>query len=80
MIIEIYLYSGKIERTKVEIEKHEDEEEVMQNAAANLLRQISETGFACIPNDGGYCMINGRSIDEIRIAPEEKDNANVTSE
>lgn len=80
MIIEIYLYSGRIERTKLEIEKHENEEEVMKNAAENLLHQISETGFACIPNDGGYCMINGRSIDEIRIVPDEKDNDKVTSE
>lgn len=32
MKIEIYLSDGEVARTKVEIEEHEDEEKIMENA------------------------------------------------
>lgn len=72
MRVEIYLDEGKVARTEIEIEENENEEEAMENVAANLLKQISETGFTCIPDDGGYQMINADNIDEIRIVPDEK--------
>lgn len=72
MIVEIYLDEGEVAITKIEIEEGEDEGKAMQNLANNMLNQIKETGFTCMPNDGGYHMINVYNIDEIRIVPDEK--------
>lgn len=72
MKINIYIGDGRIVRTRVEIEEHEDEEKIMENAAGNLLNQIKETGFACIPKGGGYRMINGYEIEEIEILPDDE--------
>lgn len=72
MRIEIYLDEGKVAITKIEIEEGKDEGKAMQNVANNMLNQIKETGFTCMPDDEGYHMINVYNIDEIRIVPDEK--------
>lgn len=72
MRVEIYLDEGKVARTKIETEENENEEEMMKIVAGNLLNQIKETGFSCIPENDGYRMINAYNIDEIRIVPDGK--------
>lgn len=72
MRVEIYLDEGKVARTKIETEEGEDEEKAIQNVANNVLNQIKETGFTCIPENDGYRMINAYNIDEIRIVPDGK--------
>lgn len=73
MRIEIYLSDGEVVRTRIEIEEHEDEEKIMENAARNMMEHISKTGFVCIPESGGHRAINGDEIKEIIIISDEKE-------
>ena len=72
MRIEIYFAEGRVSRAKVEIEEHENEEKIMENAAANMMEHINKTRFVCVPERGGYRVINADGIKEIKIIPDEK--------
>ena len=76
MRIEIYLSDGEVAKTRIEIEEHEDEEKIMENAAGNMMEHISDTGFVCIPESGGYRVINADGIKEIKIIPDEEEKQN----
>lgn len=73
MRIEVYLSDGEVVRTRIEIEEHEDEEKIMENAAGNMMEHISKAGFVCIPGGGGYRVINANGIKEMKIIPDEKE-------
>ena len=76
MRIEIYLSDGEVVKTRIEIEEHEDEEKIMENAAGNMMEHINKTGFVCIPESGGYRVINANAIKEMKIIPAEKEKQN----
>lgn len=80
MRIEIYLSDGEIAKTRIEIEEHEDEEKIMENAAGNMMEYISKTGFVCIPESGGYRVINADKIKETRIIGDEKEMSIIAHE
>ena len=76
MRIEIYLSEGEVVKTRIEIEEHEDEEKIMENAAGNMMDHINKTGFVCIHESGGYRVINANAIKEMKIIPDEKEKQN----
>lgn len=76
MRIEIYLSDGEVAKTRIEIEEHEDEEKIIQNGTANMMEQINKTGFVCIPESGGYRVINANQIKEIKVIADEKEKQN----
>lgn len=77
MRIEVYLSDGEVAKTRIEIEEHEDEEKIMENAAANMMEHVQKTGLVCIPESGGYRVINADKIKEMKIIPDEKENADL---
>lgn len=78
MRIEIYLSDGEVVKTGIET-KHKNEERITRNASISAMEQISDTGFVCVPESGGYRLINANGIKEMKIIPdeEEKQNADV---
>ena len=73
MRIEIYLSDGEVVETKIETQKHKSEERIMMNVSGTLMEQIEDTGFVCIPESGGYHVINANGIKEMKIIPDEKE-------
>lgn len=80
MRIEIYLSDGEVAETRVETQKHKSEERIMMNVSGTLMEQIEDTGFVCIPESGGYRVINGDEIKEIRIIGDEKEMSIIADE
>ena len=74
MKIEIHLNDGGVATAEIEIEGHEDQEKVLVSVSEKVLCQIEETGFACIPEDGGYHMIRVDNIKSIKVLPSEEEN------
>lgn len=52
----------------------------MMNVSGTLMEQIEDTGFVCIPESGGYRVINGDEIKEIRIIGDEKEMSIIADE
>ena len=76
MKIEIYLSDGDIVKSRIEIEEYEDGKNTMKNAAVDMIEYINKTGLVCIPESGGYRLINANQIKEIKIIADEKEKEN----
>lgn len=72
MRIEVYLSDGEVVKTRIET-KHKSEKRIMMSASGTVMEQICDTGFVCIPESGGYRVINADEIKEIRIIGDEKE-------
>lgn len=71
MRFEIYFSNGKVDR--IEIGTSENAEATIRKIAEKLTYQIENLGFVCYDKSGSFRMINAKSIDEIRIIPDEKE-------
>lgn len=74
MKIEIHLNDGGVATAEIGIEGHEEQEKVLVSVSEKVLSQIEETGFACLPEDGGYHMIRADNIKSIKVIPSEEEN------
>lgn len=74
MKIEIHLNDGGVITAELGIEGREEQEKELVSVSEKVLSQIEETGFACLPEDGGYHMIHVDNIKSIKVIPSEEEN------